>query len=113
MSEDAMPGRVARLENSVARVEVQINSLDGGQKTIMTELGKLGDQLDKSRPSIGAIWTPLAALTAVLTLIGSAVAVPQLARISNIEAINHDRTEPDIQQRIAVAILKHDAERAK
>lgn len=113
-------GRVTRVETGLQAlttefggIKVQIENQGRDLQGIASALGNLDDKLDKSRPGIGAIWTPLGVLFGALSLIGGAIAVPQLARVERLEFVVHERGDKIEQLRIDTAILKHDAERAE
>ena len=119
MSDDtAMVGRVGRLENSLATlstefagVKVTIDNQSRDLSSIASAVGSLDEKLDRSRPGIGAIWAPLGAMVAVLSLIGGAIAVPQLQRVERIEVARDREAEQLVTLRIDQAVTRDRLER--
>jgi hypothetical protein len=112
MTDESMMGRVGRVEVGLATlstefagVKVQLEGQGKDLSIIAASVAGLGDKLDRSRPGIGAIWVPLGVVFAAMSLIGSAIVVPQLARVSVIEADRRDEIKTLTRMQIDAAIL--------
>jgi hypothetical protein len=98
MTEDGMIGRVGRVEAGLA--------------TLSSEFAGVKAQLDGQGRDLSQIGGAITAMFAAMSLIGGAIAVPQLARVTTVESVAREHGEVITQLRIESAILKHDAERA-
>jgi hypothetical protein len=111
--------RLTYLDSELGSVKVEIggmksqmSSLAAGQDAIFKKLDTLATKFDNSRPSIGAIWAPLAVMTSILLGVGGVVARPYIGRVEENRAaileLNREadvRTEQIARLRIRQAVL--------
>ncbi len=119
MTEDGMIGRVGRVEAGLATLSSEFAGVKAqldGQGRDLSQIGgaitQLSDKLDRARPGLASIWAPMTTMFAAMSLIGGAIAVPQLARVTTVESVVREHGEVITQLRIESAILCHDAHRA-
>lgn len=109
LNSDHHGNRIDRLETGFsglatdfASVKAEMRGLNSGMTSIIDKI----DAQDRARPGVSSILPWLVAMLAILTLLGGAIAAPQLQHISRIDDDVHQQAAIVSQMRVDNAVTR-------